>query len=148
VIITMVLVSASAAAWAAGAAEKITAIVGATVLHPELEGAAVVAPRSTIVIKGNRIIAVGPAANTRVPRGAGVIDAHGKWVISGLIDSHVHFFQSGNLYTRPDVVDLNSLVPYSEEVRRNRARLPQTFKSVFGERRHERGGCGRPVLEF
>src|SRR5215469_15414062 len=127
-ITTMVLVSASAAAWSAGAPEKITAIVGATVLHPELEGAAVVAPDSTIVIKDNRIIAVGSAAHTRVPGGAAVIDAHGKWVIPGLIDSHVHFFQSGDLYTRPDVVDLNSLVPYAEELGRNRARLPQTFR--------------------
>ena len=127
-VITIALLGVSTAPWATTAAEKTTAIVGATVLHPELEGAAVVAPDSTIVIKDNRIIAVGPAGHTRVPRGATVIDGHGKWVIPGLIDSHVHFFQSGDLYTRPDVVDLNSLVPYSEELRRNRARLPQTFR--------------------
>jgi len=127
-VITIALLGVSTAPWATTAAEKTTAIVGATVLHPELEGAAVVAPDSTIVIKDNRIIVVGPAGHTRVPRGATVIDGHGKWVIPGLIDSHVHFFQSGDLYTRPDVVDLNSLVPYSEELRRNRARLPQTFR--------------------
>jgi imidazolonepropionase-like amidohydrolase len=109
-------------------AAHVTAIVGATVLHPELEGDAAIARDSTILVEGNRITAVGPAAHTRVPRGATVIDAHGKWVIPGLIDSHVHFFQSGDLYTRPDVVDLNSLVPYAEELRRNRARLAQTFK--------------------
>src|SRR6516164_3327775 len=127
-VITIALLGVSTAPWATTAAEKTTAIVGATVLHPELEGAAVVAPDSTIVIKDNRIIVVGPAGHTRVPRGATVIDGHGKWVIPGLIDSHVHFFQSGDLYTRPDVVDLNSLVPYSEELRRNRARLAQTFR--------------------
>jgi imidazolonepropionase-like amidohydrolase len=148
VIITMVLVSAAAAPWAAGAAEKITVLVGATVLHPELEGAAAVAPDSTILIEGNRITAVGPAARTRVPHGAAVIDAHGKWVIPGLIDSHVHFFQSGDLYTRPDVVDLGSLVPYAEEVRRNRARLPQTFRVYLASGVTSAADVGGPFWNF
>ena len=60
----MVLVSASAAAWAAGPAGKITAIVGATVLHPELEGDAAIARDTTVLISSNRISAVGPAAQT------------------------------------------------------------------------------------
>lgn len=106
----------------------VTAIVGATVIHPELEGAAASAPDSTVVIAGKRIRAVGPAASTPVPAGARVIEGHGKWVIPGLIDSHVHFFQSANLYTRPDVVDLNFLVPYAQETQRNRERLPLTFR--------------------
>jgi imidazolonepropionase-like amidohydrolase len=146
-IITLVL-SAVALPGGAAVAAKVTAIVGATVLHPELEGTAVVAPDSTIVIKGNRIIAVGPAAHTRVPSGAAVIDAHGKWVISGLIDSHVHFFQSGDLYTRPDIVDLNSLVPYGEEVRRNRARLPQTFKVYLASGVTSAADVGGPFWNF
>jgi imidazolonepropionase-like amidohydrolase len=147
-IVTMLLVSALAAPWAVSAAEKITAIVGATVLHPELEGAAVAAADSTILVAGNRIMAVGPAAQTRVPRGATVIDAHGKWVIAGLIDSHVHFFQSGDLYTRPDVVDLNSLVPYGEEVRRNQARLSQTFKVYLASGVTSVADVGGPFWNF
>ena len=112
-----------------GSAEgTVTAIVGATVIHPESEGKATVAADTTILIAGNRIRAVGPAASVRVPQGARLIDAHGKWVIPGLIDSHVHFFQSGDLYTRPDVADFGQWVPYASEVRRNKARLPQTFK--------------------
>ena len=83
---------------------------------------------STVILSGNRIRAVGPSATTRVPREARVIDAHGKWLIPGLIDSHVHFFQSGNLYTRPDVADFREWMPYADEVRRNRERLPATFK--------------------
>jgi imidazolonepropionase-like amidohydrolase len=106
----------------------VIAIVGATVVHPEAEGAAALAGNNTILVTGNRITAVGPATTTPVPRGATVIDAHGKWVIPGLIDSHVHFFQSGDLYTRPDVVDLGFLVPYAAELQRNQARLAQTFR--------------------
>jgi hypothetical protein len=40
----------------------------------------------------------------------------------------VHFFQSGNLYTRPDGADFNAVVPYADEVARNKARLDATFK--------------------
>ena len=63
-----------------------------------------------------------------MPAGAQVIDGSGKWLIPGLIDAHVHFFQSGNPYTRPDAADLTAVVPYASEVARNKARLPATFK--------------------
>jgi len=146
-IITLVL-SAAALPGGAAVAAQVTAIVGATVIHPELEGAAVVAPDSTILISGNRITAVGPAAQTRAPRGAVVIDAHGKWVIPGLVDSHVHFFQSGDLYTRPDVVDLNFLVPYAEEVRRNQARLADTFRVYLASGVTSAADVGGPFWNF
>src|SRR2546430_7329187 len=113
---------------ASPAGGTLTAIVGATVVRPELDGAAASSADSTVLIAGNRSKAVGPAATTKVPRGARVIDGHGKWVIPGLIDSHVHFFQSGNLYTRPDAADFGAWRPYAAEVQRNQARLPQTFR--------------------
>ena len=49
-------------------------------------------PRYTIVIEGNRITAVGPDAQVRVPRGAKVVDCRDKYIIPGLTDSHVHLF--------------------------------------------------------
>ncbi len=103
-------------------------IVGATVVHVEREGAAAISPNMTVVIRGARIESVGPAATTPSPANAQIIDGKGKWVIPGLIDSHVHFFQSGNLYTRPDVIDLNKRVPYAQEVARNQSRISATFK--------------------
>lgn len=51
----------------------------------------VIVPRQTIVVEGDRITAMGPAATTRAPRGAKVIDATGKTVIPGLWDMHMHF---------------------------------------------------------
>ena len=44
-------------------------------------------PNSVIVIQGNRITAVGRAGAVQVPAGATVINAAGKWITPGLIDS-------------------------------------------------------------
>ena len=44
-------------------------------------------PNSVVVIQGNRITAVGPAAQVTVPANARVIDATGKWVLPGLWDA-------------------------------------------------------------
>jgi imidazolonepropionase-like amidohydrolase len=54
----------------------------------------VVRPRTTIVIDGDRIVAVGPADSVHVPRGARTIDATGKTVLPGLWDMHTHLFQT------------------------------------------------------
>ena len=42
----------------------------------------------------------------KVPAGVTVIDGSGKYLLPGLTDAHVHFFQSGGLYARPDGIDL------------------------------------------
>jgi len=49
-------------------------------------------PDNTVLVAGNRITFVGPAANARVPVGARVIDGRGKFLIPGLWDMHVHGF--------------------------------------------------------
>ena len=109
-------------------AEKNLAIIGTTVVQPEKDAAHAAMPDATVLIRGDRIVAVGPSATTKVPDGATRIDGRGRWLIPGMIDGHVHFFQSGNLYTRPDVADFNAVMPYAKEVARNQARLPATFK--------------------
>jgi imidazolonepropionase-like amidohydrolase/Tol biopolymer transport system component len=44
----------------------------------------------TIVIRGDRILAVGPAASVAIPAGARRVDVAGKTIIPGLIDAHAH----------------------------------------------------------
>ncbi len=43
------------------------------------------------------------------------IDGSGKWLIPGLVDAHIHLFQSGGLYTRPDAIDLTKYRDYDTE---------------------------------
>lgn len=45
---------------------------------------------ATVVIRGDRIAAVGPSAVTPVPSGARVIDASGRYLLPGLIEMHAH----------------------------------------------------------
>jgi cytosine/adenosine deaminase-related metal-dependent hydrolase len=108
--------------------EKVIVVTGATVVHPERDGAAALEPDATIIIRGRQIQAVLRGVTLELPQGATVIDGRGKWVVPGLVDAHVHFFQSGNIYTRPDAADFNAVVPYADEVARNKARLDATFK--------------------
>src|SRR5215831_18278125 len=81
----------------------ITVIQGATVItgsgSPSIRNA-------SIVIDAGRIRDIGPRNEVRVPGNAQTVDARGKWVVPGLIDAHVHFSQSGGIYTRPDIIDL------------------------------------------
>ena len=51
-----------------------------------------VKPGHTIVIRGNRIAAVGPAASTTVPSDARVIEGAGHTVIPGMFGLHDHLF--------------------------------------------------------
>ena len=50
----------------------------------------VMRPRMTVVVRGDRIVAVGPTDSVAVPAGATVIDATGKAIVPGLWDNHGH----------------------------------------------------------
>ncbi|HYY56555.1 MAG TPA: amidohydrolase family protein [Pyrinomonadaceae bacterium] len=47
-------------------------------------------PDMTVLIRGNRIEAMGPTATTRLPKGARVVDATGRFMLPGLWDMHMH----------------------------------------------------------
>ena len=52
-------------------------------------------PDHTVVVTGNRISAVGPAATIPRPAGARVVDGRGKFLSPGLWDTHVHALFNG-----------------------------------------------------
>jgi hypothetical protein len=55
----------------------------------------------TVLVSGNRIVQVGPAAGVRVPRGARVVDGAGKYLIPGLWDMHAHAGSYGDTTGHP-----------------------------------------------
>jgi imidazolonepropionase-like amidohydrolase len=103
-------------------AEKIS-LVGATVINPA-DGK--VLPNATVVIDGDKIerVAIGKQDAATLGR---QIDCAGKFILPGYIDAHIHFFQSGDLFTRPDGADLNSVRPYKDEVAWIKSHLDDVF---------------------
>ncbi len=92
-------------------AERIS-LIGATVINPA-DGK--VLPNATVVINGDKIERVSMGKQDAATLGR-QISCVGKFILPGYIDTHVHFFQSADLFTRPDGADFNSVRPYKEEV--------------------------------
>lgn len=105
-------------------AQATVAITGATLINPDGKPPTA---NAIVLIRTGRIARVGSASGIQIPKDAAVIDARGKWVIPGLVDSHVHFFQSGGLYARPDGLDLRKVVPYEKEIENVKINLNDTF---------------------
>ena len=106
----------------------VTALVGGTLIDGT--GAGPLAD-SVVVIEGTEITAAGARADVTVPAGARRVDVGGKWLVPGLIDAHVHFMESGRIYTKPGQIDLTHLVPYDEEVAWMQQRVPVTLTSYL-----------------
>jgi imidazolonepropionase-like amidohydrolase len=94
-------------------AEKI-GLVGATVINAA-DGK--VMPNATVVIMGKQNAATLGKQ----------ISCAGKFILPGYIDTHVHFFQSADLFTRPDGADLNAVRPYKDEVAWIKSHLDDMF---------------------
>jgi imidazolonepropionase-like amidohydrolase len=71
----------------AAQAPAVTAFVGATVLP--MDGRGPLADQ-TVVVRGDRIVAVGPSARTAVPTGATRVEARGRFLLPGLAEMHGH----------------------------------------------------------
>ncbi|WP_052071746.1 amidohydrolase family protein [Sphingopyxis sp. MWB1] len=65
-----------------------TALVGGTLVNIDT-GATV--PNAVVLVRGEHIVAAGPAASVAVPADATRVPMEGKWLIPGLMNMHVHF---------------------------------------------------------
>ncbi len=70
----------------------------------------------TVQISGDRIIDIRASKKMKIVEGATVIDGTGKYLFPGMTDAHIHFFQSGGLYARPDAIDLRKEMPHHKEL--------------------------------
>ncbi len=102
-------------------AEKL-ALTGGTLINPATKA---VTKNSTVVIENGRITSIESDAK-KTPEGSS-IDCKGKFILPGYVDTHVHFFQSADIFTRPDTVDLNAVRPYKDEVAWVKSHLNDVF---------------------
>src|ERR1044072_4692744 len=120
----LVLVCLSLASTAFAAPSRTQTIINGTAIDP---GSGKIIPNAALIIEGDRIKSVVENSAEITKKSDSVIDARGKFILPGYIDTHVHFFQSGDIYTRPDAVDLTSVRPYKDEHDWIAKNLPDVF---------------------
>lgn len=69
------------------AAQTVTAFVDVTVIPMDRERRL---PGQTVVVRGDRIVELGPTARVKVPDGATRVEGKGKFLIPGLAEMHAH----------------------------------------------------------
>jgi imidazolonepropionase-like amidohydrolase len=67
--------------------QGVVAIVDVTVIPMDRERRL---PGQTVVVRGDRIVELGPAASVKVPEGATRVEGKGKFLIPGLAEMHAH----------------------------------------------------------
>lgn len=144
----------SVAAGAVQAQERVTAITNATILTVT-NG---VIERGTVVIRGSKIAAVG--AEVAVPPGATVIDATGKFVFPGIIDTHSHSAIEGsvNEISLPntgmvrvaDAMTADDIAPYRQLAGGTTAALllHGSANAIGGQSQIAKWKVGRPIDEW
>src|SRR6267378_3070157 len=71
-----------------------------------------IAPRQIVVVRADRIVAVGSGYEVTVPSDAFVIDGAGQYLVPGLTDAHVHLPGSFFAKTRDDFGDAPIYLAY------------------------------------
>jgi len=73
------------------------ALTGARIVTmAQAAGQPAVIENGTVIVEGNRISAVGPAARVTIPANARRVDLKGRTIVPGFIDAHAHVFTEGD----------------------------------------------------
>ncbi|MGH9346193.1 MAG: amidohydrolase family protein [Vicinamibacterales bacterium] len=87
------------------------------------------APHTTVLVRGDRIAAIGPSADTPVPPDARVVDGAGKYLVPGFIELHAHVSKarasSLGLFVANGVTTLRDMGGDHEELLRWRREIAQ-----------------------
>src|SRR5439155_1483267 len=100
-------------------------------LSPHTGAGAPAVRNGAVVMREGRIACAGRRAACPVPADADTVGAAGKWIIPGLIDTHVHFSQTGWVDGRPDALDLRDRYPYETVEAELHARPERFFRSYL-----------------
>lgn len=116
-----ILAAVAIAPYAAMAQEAPRAFTGAHIIPiagPEIDD-------GVLVVRDGKIVAVGPAASTPVPADAVRVDAKGKVIMPGIVDSHSHIGSvegaDGSAPIQPDVRVLDALNVRDARIEKARA---------------------------
>lgn len=82
---------------------------------------------SAVAIAGNRVVAVGSddEVHALLARGGRTVNLHGRTVVPGFIDAHIHFLSYGLSLREIDLVDTPTLPSALERVQRRAAETPR-----------------------
>jgi imidazolonepropionase-like amidohydrolase len=110
-----------AAAPARAQGERTVVYAGATVINATGQSIA----DGVLVVRGGKVVAVGPRSTTRVPADAQVVDVTGKTIMPGLVDTHSHIGggagADGSAPIQPDVRILDAVNVRDTSLMRARA---------------------------
>ena len=112
-----------------------------------------------LVVRGGKIVAVGAAGAVTVPAGARVVDATGKVIMPGLVDTHSHIGggDGGDRSNpiQPDVRLLDALDPYDDDIQRAQAGgittaniMPGSGHLLSGQTAYVKLRDGRTVMDL
>jgi imidazolonepropionase-like amidohydrolase len=128
----LVACSTAASAQTDQASESNYAITGVTIIDVE-KGIAV--PAQTILLVGDRIAKIRPVGKVNIPRGAQVLDGRGLYLMPGLVDAHVHYFDppvfgrlmlaNGVLLVRDTGMPNDFILPLRDELNRGATLGPE-----------------------
>ena len=101
--------------------QRAVAYTGATVINANGQ----TINDGVLVVRGGRVVAVGPRSSTRVPEGAQVVDVAGKVIMPGIVDTHSHIGggagADGSAPIQPDVRILDAVNVRDTSLMRARA---------------------------
>ena len=117
----LIFVLTALATFAASAQERTTAFVNARIIPitgPVIEN-------GTLIIQKGKILQVGASSDVRTPSDAVVVDAKGKVIMPGLVDTHSHIGSPAGADSsgpiQPDVRILDSVNPRAANIQRAQA---------------------------
>src|SRR5262245_2985437 len=114
----------------AAGTDRVVAIAGATLINGR--GGAPVS-NVVVVVRGDKIVAVGSRKTTKIPEGAEIVNAPGRTLLPGFIDSHFHIERD---YELPRLVlsrgvtslrDPGQWIEVYEPIRRSALLQPRCF---------------------